>query len=174
MCYKIQKWRRNHTLDACECNSDEISVLLFRTQSRAWWIDENRLTDVATTTSVTQSGWFISWHCTVQPRTRGWTSVGTGIVQLTVAQHSRLNVDNLTRWTFIHSEVLTDWSGNSTTMKRYRLYIYNTTLVSCRRICIIHCFSSTVRLSVCCALAIEFNSHMCSQSILYRPILHCV
>jgi len=32
----------------------------------------------------------------------------------------------------VHNEEMIAWSGSSTTMKRYRLHIYNTTLMSCQ------------------------------------------
>jgi len=82
------------------------------------WIDENRLTDDAGTTSVTPPGWFINRFYTVIPRTVMWISFRT--VLHAVANFSGLNIDNLTNRTFIYSEVLISWISSSTTMKRVR------------------------------------------------------
>jgi len=134
MSQTFRKWQRNHTCNACEFDSDEVSVSRQTTQSSAAWTVEDRLSDMAISTSVTQPGWYISWLWAVPPGTARW--IRARIVPRTVDQPSGLNFDNLTSWTVrldgsIYSEEFVGWTGISTTLKLYCVHIYNTTLVSC-------------------------------------------
>ena len=114
--YTAKHHEEDRTSNAREPDSDEVSMHLQTTQSRAWWIDENSLWDAAATTSITQREWLLNWSRTVIPGTLRYRS--TRIVRATVASFSGLNTHNLTNTTFIHSEVLTNWTLISTTKER--------------------------------------------------------
>jgi len=116
----------NHTVDARKFDCDEISISLESKQHSSWalWIEENILTDDdAVRASITPRGWYISWRRTVLPvRTLRWTSAR--VVRHTVATgFSWLSVGNLTSRTFIYSEVLTNWTCSSATMKRWNVAV---------------------------------------------------